>query len=187
MTIQAIIDHNNRAVDVLEQQNFKSAIANARKALQIQRQHALSLPLRRDETASIDQCMLLTKLDCKTFGVNSSSRTFIFSQGIPMPASFIDSTKGSAIILFNLALAHQLWAISEENSPSGLLVQARELYKLAFDLHKKANGDVLFPFAVINNLAVIEHRLGNTAESMKYFDFLAAKRRVGGLDEGEYW
>lgn len=182
MTTKSIIDHNNAAVAQMEQQDMTSAIDNAVTALLIHREQIGAGDTScGDGNSSIDQCMLLT--DSNIVLGNDKNRTFIYGHGIPIPDTLTDCTVISAIVLFNLALAHQLWANSS-NSPSKLLVKARQLYELSYQLHKKVQGDVLFPFAVINNLAVIEQRLGNTAKSMAHFDFLASWKRII-LNEGE--
>lgn len=186
MTIQAIIDHNNMAVALMEQRSIKPAIDNTVKALQIQREQLIeAVSIQNDEFDSIDACMLFTEVTSNTYLVNHNNRMLIYGQGISIPDSFTNSAMISAIVLFNLALAHHLGAISEKPS-SGLLAKAKQLYQLTFEVHAHAEGDVLFPFAVINNLAVIEHMLGNTAESMWYFGLLGAKTRSGVLNEEEH-
>ena len=63
-----------------------------------------------------------------------------------------------AAVVFNAALVFQRYANDLKTPCTHLL--------------HKAKNDVLFPFVVINNLA-FEHKLGNTAQSIEYFEFLA--------------
>lgn len=181
MTPQSIIDHNNMAVALMEQQHIKPAIDNAMKALEIQREQTKADRLNSWENnniTSIDECMLLTKVESRRFYFNNN-RNFIYGQGIPIPPKVTDPTKISAIVIFNLALAYHLWAVKNETAPSrSFLAKAKQLYELTYDLHAQADRDVLFPFAVLNNLALVEHSLGNTAKSMKYFELLTAVKRA---------
>ena len=77
-----------------------------------------------------------------------------------------------AVVVSNAALAYQRYANGHKAPNTHPLYKAKYLYELAAHAHQ-AKDDVLFPFVVINNLAVIEHKLGNTIQSIEYFEFLA--------------
>ncbi|CAJ1970346.1 unnamed protein product [Cylindrotheca closterium] len=165
------------AVALLEQHAFGSAISKLLEALRTQKE----LPICHIADSSIDQCMLLTKLD--RFCCDG---TFIYDQGIRLPSSATDSGIVAAAILFNVALAYQGYAYGhKEVPPTHLLEKAKRLFELAANV-REGKDDALFPFAVINNLAVIEHKLGNTTKSIEYFEFLAHVKNAVLLNDEQH-
>ncbi|CAJ1966026.1 unnamed protein product [Cylindrotheca closterium] len=54
-----------------------------------------------------------------------------------------------------------------------MLLKAKRLYELAYSVHDM-DHDPLFQFAVINNIAMIEQMLGNTAVSDDCMDYLVS-------------
>jgi hypothetical protein len=71
-------------------------------------------------------------------------------------------------MIFNSALAHQL---SAETSASPAMMKAKLLYRLICNPEDMAQSS-LFQYAVINNLGVIEQKMGNASLSYQYFDLL---------------
>ncbi|CAJ1970347.1 unnamed protein product [Cylindrotheca closterium] len=170
------------AVALLEQHAFGSAISKLLEALRTQKE----LPICHIADSSMDQCMLLTELMVN----NKSSRfcpdhTFIYDQGIRLPSSATDSDMILAAVLFNAALAYHRYASGHKYPPPFLLHKAKRLYELAANV-AEGKGDVLFPFAVINNLALIEHKLGNTTQSIEYFEFLAHVKNTVLLNDEQH-
>ncbi|CAJ1965700.1 unnamed protein product [Cylindrotheca closterium] len=189
MTIGPISDQNNQTIAFLENEEFPEAIQSSSYALRYQR----GLLLDEDTSANpnnsntepssqrVDDCMVVCH-ELDGFGSNSA-HSFIYRHGIPIPSTMNDHKIIAAILIFNTALAYHLSAISQRGTATAekLLVNAKQLYELIIHCrqHISLDDNVMFQFAVINNIAVITRDQGNVAESNRQFDFLMAL--VNGL------
>ncbi|CAJ1964905.1 unnamed protein product [Cylindrotheca closterium] len=173
----AIIELNNLTVDALRQQHFYNAITSSSSALKCYKaiQQSTTNELlscsffAAPEDYCIDQSMLLSEPNPNATGHSTNSSTFIYDLGIPVPPG-ADATIVATILIFNLALAYQLCG-NQQQYDTKMLLKAKQLYELA---HKGLDVDqnVHFHFAIINNIAVIEHQIGNTAASKDNFEYL---------------
>jgi hypothetical protein len=111
----------------------------------------------------LDQCMVLGEDE----GVEQAS-PFIYNIPIRMPSRVElekdRNKKISSVLLFNLALAHQLSADSAKSSErySVILSKALALYELAFRVQESGEyfgGNILFTLAILNNIGLIHNHL----------------------------
>ncbi|CAJ1936093.1 unnamed protein product [Cylindrotheca closterium] len=194
MTIQPIIIQNNVTVTYLQRRDFERAIASSALALRYHAdfqtvQHGLFLSASSSSGSScapdcLDQSMLLSKQYGNSVNDSSSTCTtpplFVYSHGIILPPNTLATdnnsmTMVSAILTFNSALAYQLYALQHckcKSSHTFLLLQSKRLYELAFGVHSGAHHNLLFEFAVVNNIAVIDRCIGNEAMSTQTFENL---------------
>ncbi|CAJ1934498.1 unnamed protein product [Cylindrotheca closterium] len=168
---ESVLDQNNMTVALLRDEDFSHAIVESSEALRCLRrcESALhDLPTNKDYTGALDQCLILSAI-----GENmaESGKPFIFDHGILLPLTMTDYTTISAILVFNSALSHQLWATQNPAYAPGYLMKARQLYHLAYRM-EDVEHNVMFQIAIINNMVVIERSLGNEADSKKDFDLL---------------
>ena len=96
-------------------------------------------------------------------------RTFTYEYGIVMSRRFTDQEILIPIVIFNAALARHLSVEKMPGTPKSIqeLQRAKRLYELAYESHS-ASHNLLFRFATINNIALIEKRLGNNEQSERY-------------------
>lgn len=206
MTINAIIDQNDQTLAYFGVHDYYNAIESSARALSYlhqrrqnsgregERQQAGMDDSTRSATDSLDECMLL-QLQVEENQPNSYSLSlqtrrdgsFIYKQGIPIPPAVSqDESLVTSILIFNSALAHHLAAETPEiQTPPETMHKAKRLYMLASSIDRIAES-VCFQFAVINNMAVLERKLGNTALSNEYFDYLASiAERADATDSQE--
>ncbi|KAL3938164.1 MAG: hypothetical protein SGBAC_006871 [Bacillariaceae sp.] len=173
MTSKSIIDLNAVTVELLHKQDYVTAIEAASEALRLQQK-----TFQADRRAAVqavdvcdgllDQCMLLSKTDdTKT----SAADAFIYDHGIVLPPTIADKSLISAILIFNSALAHQLCAETGAGPTIQLLHRANNLYKVVSEIPEMGTN-ILFQFAVMNNLAVIEKEIGDKTTATSYFEVL---------------
>lgn len=182
MTVGPISDQNNQTLTFLRNDDFEKATYSSCLALRYQRALLLddtSTSESHDsdtETSSqrLDDCMVVSQ-ELIGYG-SSSSHSFIYRHGIPIPSTMTDDKIISAILVFNAALAYQLSAMSQRGTPNAAisLAKAKQIYELIFRCgeHISLNDNVLFQFALINNIAVITREQGNVAEANRLFDCL---------------
>ena len=85
----------------------------------------------------------------------------------------MDPALATPAIIFNAALAYHLLAIHEKNQDSlAYLHKAKKLYGLAYDAQDVKRPSILFQFAVINNIAMIDYAIDNLAPSRKIFEHM---------------
>ena len=178
MTSNFLVEQNNKTLAFLQAQDFASAIDSASYAL---RHHKVIVQDAPPESAChnensdlLDQCMLLTKINEPTNNddVDAHQCDFIYEHGIVLhPSVKDDPTIVTAILLFNTALVHHL-AVQAGHVPTTRgLQKARRLYELAYK-SQNMEFNVLFQFALINNLAMIDRKLGNQQTSTKCMEYL---------------
>lgn len=193
MTLQMMIKQNNTTIAFLEQQKYYDALASSTAAMALLQEETRTR-ISSDTTAVssstvtacprlLDQCMLLSTYSIHRMdGPDCDDIPFVYDRGIIIPSSSISSTLPiellSAILIFNSALAHQLYAQEqrEEEETSRMLARSKRLYELSYqawlDWDSERRANILFEFAVLNNLAVIEYQTDNLEVSEEYFEYL---------------
>lgn len=171
MVLRSIIDLNDNTVALINNQEFKRAAAVSSLALKRYRadQASNNISSLQNEDADVDQCMLFSTFD---ESIHCADKTFVYDQGIVIPSSIADCPAIASILIFNCALAHHLYAETMHEVDSQLhLRKAKRMYQLAHQV-RDADHNFLFHFAVVNNIAVIEAKLGEVELSKKYFEYL---------------
>ncbi|CAJ1953867.1 unnamed protein product [Cylindrotheca closterium] len=167
-----VIYQNNATVALLRDQDASHAIVASSEALRCLRRCASTLhdvPANKSCTDSLlDQCMARSVTDQSQA---ESGKPFIFDRGIQIPLTTTDTAAISAILIFNSALSHQLWAAQNPADAPGYLTKARQLYELAYRMDD-VEHNVMFQIAIMNNMVVIERSFGNNAESERDFGHL---------------
>lgn len=186
--METIIEFNNEFLVSLRKGDYSNAIQIATVALHGHRSHLKhsdvadtsicgkqdGLPSRGVETEItdcdyLDRCMLLSEITESneeapgTF--HNHQGCFIYKHGISLQKAVTDHADVvSAILIFNSALAYHMYAMHHRRPEK--LHKARRLYELAYDgASDILDNNLLFQFAVINNLAMIDQQLGNTARN----------------------
>ena len=193
MLIETIINLNNQSVELIHQHDYTNAIESSGQGLVCSQVYNRDRRMYDSNTITqeyscqqttqegvstkqhIDRYMSLPSGSHGDVAI-SSSDSLIYRHGICLPpAEVTDIFVVSSSLIFNAALAHHLLAGQSSNNPAAaraLLQKAKQLYAMA---HRAVDrrGSKLFRFAVINNLGVIERKLGNAVLSNQYFDYLA--------------
>lgn len=125
----------------------------------------------------------------------SSERHFVFRDPIEIPVDVITKVtqpstrlviKFVVVAMYNLALASHLRAL--ETNDASILRRAKKVYELAFQMHLEESCDVtlLYSLAVMNNLALIYHTMGDEERSKTYFkNMLATMMYLQESDEAK--
>lgn len=181
-SLQTMIDQNNATVAFLQQQDFPNAVGSSATALELHQE--LKTQSSPDIISSadgacppdcLDRCMLLFDVATSKPDVHHDGNAFVYDQGIVIPSIEMKYEEAlSSILIFNSALAHQLYAQQqqEQSTSQRYLLKSKRLYELALEAYSEVDSNVLFPFAVMNNTGVIEFQTGNAALSTRYFDTL---------------
>mmetsp|Transcript_3685 Transcript_3685/g.8483 ORF Transcript_3685/g.8483 Transcript_3685/m.8483 type:complete len:201 (-) Transcript_3685:202-804(-) len=190
-SISAIIEKNNQTIAFFNANDYLNAIESSTLALTSLREASENNPPENDEESNIgeshaessdinrlDEYVLLSAVSEHRRAIHddttNSDYSIIYDHGISIPPSAtVDIKTLSAILIFNTALAHHLAAESQHTpTPTEALHKAKDLYRLAYYVDTSTRS-MLFEFAVINNLGVVERTLGYTAVSNQLFDYLA--------------
>jgi tetratricopeptide (TPR) repeat protein len=201
-SIQLAIRLNSEAATMIENGNFESAIPKLTKALtastdahqgfknsRIQRFPEERVGMSRKPT-SLDECMSASSQQSRVDEEpdqeeqGEAHQYYVFRRCIPIPIStettvyFESPMFIYVVIIFNLALAHQLLAMEcsdVSESASLLLSKAAQLYELAFNLQQEDEGmenNALFAMANLNNLALVYKSLNNSENAETCFQYL---------------
>lgn len=190
MTINTITERNNQTIACLSANDYLGAIDSSSMLLRSLLQGSEIMNLSESDDGEscldderyesggmnhLDQHMLVSEVNEYRSSVYDTNSAFIYDHGIPIsPSVAVDAATLSAIAIFNAALAHHLAAESGESpTPSESLQKSQRLYHLGYQADAMSQSR-LFQFAVINNIAVVERKLGNTALSNEYFDYLSS-------------
>eukprot|EP00980_Cylindrotheca_fusiformis_P013179 scaffold3348_cov74-Cylindrotheca_fusiformis.AAC.5 len=123
------------------------------------------------EMTSLDECMISSKTKSISHTSEDGPETpYVYKTAIQLPARLVQRRDRnniiSSVLLFNLALAHQLDASeSEDSSPEMYtlrLYKAMHLFKLGYRIQERKgylNGNMLFALATLNNLGVVHNYL----------------------------
>lgn len=177
--MNSAIEINIQTLDFLRKRDFSNAINQASSAAIVHhRTHEASTRIRNccsfnpQDCCCIDQCMLLSQPDRNKVNTRCA---FIYEYGISLPLTVTDSSVVTPTLIFNSALAHQLWAESHHwrtgTESVKILQKAKRLYELAYhDTLLDVDENVLFQFATINNVSVVDREIGNTVQSIQCFE-----------------
>ena len=145
------------------------------------------------------------------YGDDEESRTtiqhdanFLYRQPIPIKTldtlpndDFQSSIMLSTVVIFNLALAYHLAALSpNEVSASEMLTKAAKLYEYGFELQRSQQtvSCDLFMLATVNNLGLVRLSLGELERGRSYFQkllstliFLIDTRQIDHLSSIEFF
>ncbi|CAJ1968506.1 unnamed protein product [Cylindrotheca closterium] len=166
MNFKTIIEQNDETLAFLRTRDYSKAAVASSTALKclrsLQEQCAGASKGCCNELYSstcsdgLDQCMLLSKVeDESSFEANDE---FIYKHGISLHSEVIGAEIITSVLLFNTALAHHMLAIEQQQHQA--LLKAKRLYELAYSAYEM-DHNILFQFAVINNIVVIDRKLGN--------------------------
>jgi tetratricopeptide (TPR) repeat protein len=178
---QQAIAENNSAVTLFESGNYRLAIVSFSNALQIFKTIMDRPPVEHHEQSlktTLDQCMARRR-NIHGIGseVDESSEHFMYRQAIHVPVEIDCSFRASALIstmiIFNLALAHQLLAATHDKKEQ-LLSKAAKLYEYGFNLQRAEDfeSNVLFTLATVNNLGLIHQQLNASDQAKNCFEHL---------------
>ena len=169
----AIVDENNRTLAFIEAKEYSNALQSSLSVLNYQHRGAFRQSSQYSEASpsmTLDECMMLLSTRETSGG---SEAPFVFDRGILIPPSITDWRVITPAIIFNSGLAHHMVAETDESSSSTTriprLARAKHLYQLAYSASEAASESVLFRFALINNIAVIDRQIGNTEDSDRNF------------------
>lgn len=179
MMFTTIIERNNEAVAFLREQDFSKAIERSWEVLKEHRSrqavlrepYYYSISSRQARTTHIDhlnQCMLLSDINCRSATTDAEGVVFIYRNGILLHSEMTDPNMITPVLIFNSSLAFHMLAIQyEEDNQKELahqaLQKARRLYTLAYDACDNLDHNLLFQFVLINNLAMIDRQLRTTS------------------------
>ncbi|KAL3942605.1 MAG: hypothetical protein SGBAC_003237 [Bacillariaceae sp.] len=169
MNIADIINQNDQSIFLLANNDFAGAIQSSSVALRLQKdlyEEAGNFLEQGTFAVGLDQCMMLSDTGDHN-QLPSAIQGMIYHLGIPVPPNETRPFRMSQILIFNAALAHHLSAETSANRET--MNKAKLLYQMVCNPGDMAESP-LFQFAVINNLGVIERRMGNV--SNQYFDML---------------
>jgi hypothetical protein len=105
------------------------------------------------------------------------SDRYIYREPIRIPTSMACNSRSnvmaSVMVIFNLALAHQLLSESKEQNQV-LLHKAAKMYELGFKLvrNEEFESSNFFSMVIMNNLGASYHQLNDEDRSDKYFECL---------------
>ena len=191
---QSLVDGNNTTLAFLHRRDFQNAVVSSIATMTLCQELRSILAVSSLTAVSwapdcVDQCiMLLSNEGDSSSRVDDdvdNTNVFVFDQGIALPSS--STTPGAAslevvstILVFNSALAHQLYAQEQHDTErfQTLLVRSKRLYELALNSYSDVEHNVLFQFAVVNNLAVIELQTDHAVLSIEYFEDLLSTLMV---------
>ncbi|CAJ1964777.1 unnamed protein product [Cylindrotheca closterium] len=175
----AAVYRNNIVVAYIKAKDFENAIEVASLALRCHRAFQVNI-LSQDSCKNdasditLDHYMLQSDM-CERSEKQGARTMYTYESGIRLPPSVTDTAIIAPILIFNAALAFHLFAERQYEAPSSrvrLLEKAKRMYELAFRAQQCTDENMLFEFAILNNVAVIEHKIGDKAEANKYFEYL---------------
>lgn len=184
MLTNTVIDLNNRTLAFLREQDFEHAIESSTCAMiNVKPLVDTVLSSHNPITECIDHCILRSPVTHPGDPQSSNREVFLYKHGIPLPRDTTDLKMMTQILVFNAALAHQLFAehysqsCGKQQAESSMSLQkAKMLYQLVNSQGSvDVNVNVLFHFVIMNNIAVIDRTLGKIALSNASFCYLQAR------------
>jgi tetratricopeptide (TPR) repeat protein len=197
---QYAIGKNNLAVSLIETGNYQHAIKVFSLALKTFK-HCIANSDEDDQqptgTKCLDQFMTNSKntSECRNDDCQESENNqYIYRHAIRIPlnmesdysrASILESDYSRAsimvssmLVIFNIALAHQLLAITttEKKTKNLMLRKAAKFYELAFKMQEEAGENlglnIMFTLAIVNNLGLLHDHLNDGETSTQFFEHL---------------
>jgi tetratricopeptide (TPR) repeat protein len=178
---QQAIAENNSAVVLFESGKSRLAIVSFSNALQAFKTIMDRSPVEYHEqplNTTLDQCMAGRRI---SHGIGSevdeSSEPFMmYRQAVYVPVEIECSFRASALIstmiIYNLALAHQLLAVTHKKKEQLLLSKAAKLYEYGLNLQRAEDfeSNILFTLATMNNLGLIHQQLNAMDQAKNCFE-----------------
>jgi tetratricopeptide (TPR) repeat protein len=175
---QIAIQQNNSAMSLIAAGDYDAAISTLSSALTTCKlvmgeadEHHQPVKI------SLDQCMTQSPAAQAKTSNEDENDHYMYRQAIQIPltieSNYQASTMVSVMIIFNLALAHQLSAVGSDKKQSKLR-KAAKLYELSFNLQRDENfeNNVVFTMATVNNMGLIYHKLNDGETANKCFEHL---------------
>ncbi|CAJ1966245.1 unnamed protein product [Cylindrotheca closterium] len=192
MTSTTVMDQNNETVAFLRSREFSSALQSALTALNSHRTSAAAAADWISDRSPSDENLDLCILQCEMLPENGSDvpndrnhHAFVFAHGIAfLPTIATDLETISPILIFNVALAYHLLADSQNEDTfesRQTLRKARKLYELTY-IQDATSHNVLFQFAIRNNIAAIEQKIGRVTSVDECTEYLKSVHRL--IDRG---
>jgi hypothetical protein len=187
MMLQSAIELNNTCVGLVASGDYKRAFVLLSNALKITKQcmaieKAQDRCLYRRTTASLDMCIVHTPSE--SLSPEDENEHYMHRRAICIPPSFLLEPQSqqdvpvllSAVIIFNLALLHQLSAQQDGEKRRTQLTQAAQLYTLLHELQRSDpfENNVLFVMATMNNLGLVHAQLQDVTNANRCFEGLLA-------------
>jgi tetratricopeptide (TPR) repeat protein len=173
---------NNTSVALISSGEYGRAISRLSKALVLANKRVLenSSESHGSLDVTLDRCMAQSPLTDDDGNDESERSLFLYQRAIyladGMPFCYRTSVLASVIIIFNLALAHQLDAMKQPSKRSRkCLKKAAKLYELAHSIYHENNDfeeSAVFVLASVNNLGLIYQELHDTNTAQKCFQHL---------------
>ncbi|CAJ1934726.1 unnamed protein product [Cylindrotheca closterium] len=189
MSLQHIINLNNYMVFLLESKQSSWAVKNGVHAMELMdqlnedqhltlaSQSSLSVPCKQEDAHDIDHYMHYME-HSDLYDWDEPSDDYVYERGVTLPSTVTDFKCIIAVLIFNLALSHQLSASTRhqhDDLRQKLLHKAKRLYELALR-EQIVDHSTAFKFAAVNNVAVIYRMMGDDETSQKYLDYLVSLR-----------
>ena len=178
---QIAIQQNNSAVSLIAAGDYDAASSPLSSALKTYKQIMGDADEHHQTVkTSLDQCMTQSPATEAKASSNKdeNDQQYMYRQAIHIPltieSNYQASIMVSVMIIFNLALAFQLSAVSSDKKQSKLR-KAAKLYELSFNMQQDANfenNNVLFTMATVNNMGLIHHKLNDRETANKCFEYL---------------
>jgi tetratricopeptide (TPR) repeat protein len=176
------IQQNNHAIVMIENGNYHDAIialSSALKAYKLILDESDDLMHQQEQIkTSLDQCMAQSRPTGDYCHKHlDEDGQFMYKEAIRIPVNVESHYRAavmvSSMIIFNLALTHQLAATVSDNRESALR-KAAKLYELSFNMQRDEffYSNTMFTLAIVNNLGLIHHQLDDRETASKYFEHL---------------
>jgi tetratricopeptide (TPR) repeat protein len=186
---QFAIQQNNVAVSLIEEGNYNDAIITLSEAFKIFKQFIQFMETSNQQIpaheSSMDQFM--SAGNCSRDPEENEDNQYIYRRAIRIPphidADYSTSVMVSSMIVFNLALAHQLSVTgveTQERRNCKKLHKAAKLYELSFGLQQNEQWrfNLLYTLATVNNLGLVYHQLHNNDSAGKCLEHLLSALMV---------
>ena len=173
---QKAMQLNNEAVAMMECGNYQQAIPILtdvlRKFRSLMDYYSQKGQHQEDLKISMDECMAQSQQS-----VTNDGQYFFYRHAIRAPLEMEHNYQAavmcSAMVVFNLALAHHA-AATASKKPAQVLLRAGKLYELAYNMAEDVNlkSNVLFALAICNNLGLVHSQLQHRKKTMECFQNL---------------
>jgi hypothetical protein len=164
---QRSIEQNNHAIAMIENGNYHDAIvalSSALKAYKLILDESDDMMDQQEQIkTSLDQCMAQSRPTSDSGDYChkdlDEDGQFMYKQAIRIPVNVESHYRAavmvSSMIIFNLALAHQLSATASDNRET--LRKAAKLYELSFNMQRDEflDSNTMFTLAIVNNLGLM--------------------------------
>jgi tetratricopeptide (TPR) repeat protein len=184
---QFAIQQNNVAVSLIEEGNYNDAIITLSEAFKIFKEFMHFMETSKQQIpaneSSMDQFM--SAGNCSRDPEENEDNQYIYRRAIRIPshinADYRTSIMVSSMIIFNLALAHQLSVTGVETKrDNSKLRKAAKLYELGFALQQNEQWgfNLLYTLATVNNLGLVYRQLHNKDFAGKCLEHLLSALMV---------